>query len=86
MSPIAAVQTNSRQKQHQSIVPYHDRLVTRKQLSEWLGIGTDRLSTWAKLGQGPPALRIGRKRAYKVGDVLEWLEKQAVSASSEAQG
>jgi hypothetical protein len=86
MSAFAAVQTNSRQKQHQSFVPYRHRLVTRKQLSEWLGIGTDRLSVWAKLGQGPPSIRIGRKRAYRVGAVLDWLEKQAVSAASEAEG
>ena len=85
MSPIA-VQTNSGKTSQQSTIPLRYRLVSRKELSVWLDITPDRLSVWAKLGQGPPPIRIGRKRAYKVGDVLEWLEKQSVSAASEAEG
>jgi hypothetical protein len=86
MSPIAAVQTNSRKASHQSIIPFRHRLVSRRELSAWLDITPDRLSVWAKLGQGPPAIRIGRKRAYQVGAVLDWLEQQSVSAASEAEG
>ena len=85
MSPIA-VQTNSGKTSQQSTIPLRYRLVSRKELSVWLDITPDRLSVWAKLGLGPPPIRIGRKRAYKVGDVLEWLEKQSVSAASEAEG
>jgi hypothetical protein len=85
MSALAAVQTGPRQNS-QSFVLYRDRLISRKQLSEWLDITPDRLSVWAKLGQGPPSIRIGRKRAYQVGAVLDWLEKQSVSAASEAEG
>jgi hypothetical protein len=88
MYPTAAVQTDSHPKfpKFQTFVPYRDRLISRKQLSEWLDITPDRLSIWATNGQGPPTIRIGRKRRYRVGSVLDWLAQQSVSAASEAEG
>ena len=74
MFPFAAIPAN------ESIVAYADRLITRQQLSRWLGITADRLSIWAQRGVGPRALRVGRyKTRYRIGDVLDWLDKQDVT-------
>ena len=69
-----------------SIIAYPDRLITRQELSRWLGISVDRLSIWAQEGQGPRALRVGLyKTRYRIGDVLEWLAKQDVSGAPTAR-
>lgn len=63
-----------------SAIAYQDRLITRQELSRWLGISVDRLSIWAQEGHGPRALRVGLyKTRYRIGDVLEWLAKQDAS-------
>jgi hypothetical protein len=85
MSLLSAVQTGPRQD-FQSFIPLRHRLLTRKQLGAWLDITPDRLTIWARLGQGPPVIRVGRRRLYQVGSVLDWLAKQSVSAASEAEG
>jgi hypothetical protein len=60
------------------VIRYEDQLLTRRQAAEWLGVTVDCLSRWALAGRGPRALRVGQhKTAYKVGSILEWLDRQS---------
>jgi hypothetical protein len=35
---------------------------------------------WASVGQGPPSMRLGRRRVWRLQTVREWLAAQEVSA------
>jgi predicted DNA-binding transcriptional regulator AlpA len=51
-----------------------DQLLTRHQLTAILPVSYQTLARWCAEGEGPPWLKIGRRVAYRAGDVRIWLE------------
>ena len=62
-----------------------DRLLIRSEasekLKEWFGpaghIGPACLAKYAVTGGGPPYLKIGRRVAYREGDLFKWAKSRA---------
>jgi DNA-binding transcriptional MerR regulator len=56
-----------------------DRLLTTEEVRSLLrGEVSDRtLRRWAAKGEGPPVIRIGNARYYRLGDYREWLAARA---------
>ena len=68
-----------------------DALLTPKQTGEILGVAAKTLERWRSEDLGVPWVRIGRRVAYRVGDVRVWIRSQrcgvkppAVEVSPEA--
>jgi predicted DNA-binding transcriptional regulator AlpA len=58
-----------------------DRLLTRKQVAEFLGIQTATLARWKWAGKdGPPHVNVGRSIRYRQSDVEAWMKSDAVAA------
>jgi len=49
------------------------RLLTTKQLSEYMQIPVRTIEGWRLAGLGPPYARMGKHVRYSVPDVLDWL-------------
>lgn len=55
-----------------------ERLLTRRQVAEWLGVQPQTIAKWKWAGQdGPPSINIGRAVRYRQSDVEAWLWKRA---------
>ena len=52
----------------------NERLLTRREVGEFLKIPPATLAAWAYKGLGPPYLRVGRHALYRESELLEWLE------------
>ena len=53
------------------------RLATLGEVSEFLQVPPKSLHRWRSVGEGPPALKVGRHLRYRWGDVESWLETRA---------
>ncbi len=42
--------------------------------AEYMGVAPSTLRNWRSRRQGPPYLRVGRRRLYAVADLDRWLE------------
>jgi predicted DNA-binding transcriptional regulator AlpA len=51
-----------------------DQLLTRRQLTTILPVSYQTLARWSSTGDGPAWLKVGRRVAYRAGDVREWLD------------
>jgi excisionase family DNA binding protein len=51
-----------------------ERLLSRQQVAEWLGVPAGTLARWAYVGEGPRFFKIGRHCRYDESDVKTWLE------------
>ena len=59
----------------QSVVS--DRLLTRVEAAEYLGIRPQTLATWSLSGRyGLPVIRVGRAVRYRLSDLDAWLAKR----------
>lgn len=60
------------------------RLLTQKELAEYLNKSTAwcERARWA--GEGPRFIKLGRHVRYRADDVLAWIEESARSCSGEA--
>jgi len=47
----------------------------RREAARFLGVSVDTLDRLHKLGKGPPAVLIGRRRVYTESKLQEWLDK-----------
>jgi predicted DNA-binding transcriptional regulator AlpA len=52
------------------------RTIDREQAAAAIGVSVRTLDTLDATGKGPKALRIGRRRLYRVSDLEAWLEQQ----------
>ncbi|WP_158887911.1 helix-turn-helix domain-containing protein [Amycolatopsis anabasis] len=52
------------------------RLLSPRELADYLGITLNTLYVWNTRGQGPRRYRVGRHVRYRLADVDAWLEKQ----------
>ena len=60
-----------------------DRLLTRREAAEFLGMRTQTLAKWAVSGQHLPMVKVGsRSVRYKLSDLVAFVERQTVGASS----
>lgn len=53
-----------------------DRLATREEVADYLGVPRGTLTQWAYKRVGPPYKIIGRHARYRWADVERWLETQ----------
>lgn len=58
-----------------------DRLLTPRQLAEYLEVPVATLYAWRYRHEGPPAFRVGRHLRYRWGDVQDWVNEQLESPS-----
>jgi excisionase family DNA binding protein len=54
-----------------------ERLLSPKEVAEYLGVPVVTLYAWRHRGAGPTASRVGRHLRYRREDVERWLERQA---------
>jgi len=54
----------------------HDQgtLLTTDEVARMCRVGRTTLYKWAQRGQGPAALRVGRRSLYRLSDVERWLD------------
>ena len=50
-----------------------DGYMTEEELAEEIGRGVRTLARWRSLGEGPPAVRLGRQLLYRRTSVATWL-------------
>jgi hypothetical protein len=54
-----------------------ERMLSRAEVGDRLGIPPATLAAWASAGSGPRYFRVGRHARYREVDVIAWLELQA---------
>jgi len=52
-------------------------LLSVTELATYLGVPDSTLYLWRSRGEGPPAVKIGKRLRYRTADVVAWLESQA---------
>jgi predicted DNA-binding transcriptional regulator AlpA len=52
-------------------------LATLAEVAAFLQVPPKTLHRWRSVGEGPPALKVGRHLRYRWGDVEAWLETRA---------
>lgn len=52
-----------------------DRLLTAKDLADYLGRPVATLYAWRYRGLGPPAIRMGRELRYRESEVIAWMDR-----------
>ncbi len=57
-----------------------DRLLTPRQLAEYLEVPVATLYAWRYAGEGPPGFRIGKHLRYRSSAVDEWVRDQLETA------
>lgn len=58
-----------------------DRLLTQKEVAEWIGMSEAWLEMCRFKGKGIPYIKIGRSCRYRTSDVQAWLDKHFVAAN-----
>lgn len=59
------------------------KLLTTDQLSELIGVRSDTLRHWRRLGNGPTFLKIGGHVRYKADVVEAWIDSRARTSTSQ---
>jgi excisionase family DNA binding protein len=55
-----------------------ERLLTRGEVAEFLGVPVKTVAAWAYTGRGPAFVRIGKHSRYDPADVRAWIERQRI--------
>jgi len=50
-----------------------ERLLTSREVAEWLAVSYSTLDTWCFEGTGPRYHKVGRNRRFRASDVEAWL-------------
>lgn len=53
-----------------------ERLLTMREVADWLGVPLGTAYVWRSRGGGPPGIRVGRHVRYRRQDVERWLEQR----------
>jgi predicted DNA-binding transcriptional regulator AlpA len=72
--------------QHVALLPLpvsDDELIPASRLSAFIPIAAQTLARWRCEGQGPAFVKIGRRVAYRAGDVRAWLRQRVRSNTIE---
>ena len=59
-----------------------ERLMTRVEAAEFLGVPPKTLASWAYRREGPPFYKVGRHARYNVEQLERWLETKRVETSA----
>lgn len=62
-----------------------ERLLSRAEVEVHFGLSRRFLELAAVKGDGPPMIRIGRRRFYRVCDLRRWIESRRVMSTSESE-
>jgi predicted DNA-binding transcriptional regulator AlpA len=62
--------------------PETHQLATLAEVAVFLQVPPKTLHRWRSVGEGPPALKVGRHLRYRWRDVEAWLETRADGRSS----
>jgi excisionase family DNA binding protein len=55
-----------------------ERLLTRQEVADRLGVPVKTVATWAYTGVGPRYIRVGKHARYRSADVEAWCRKNEV--------
>jgi len=58
-----------------------DRLLSRRDVAELLGIRTQTLGVWGMTGRNLPVVKVGRRVRYRLSDVEAFVRRQTRPAS-----
>ena len=62
-----------------------DRLLTRKEAADYLGVKEITLAIWKSTQRYPiPVVKVGRLAKYRFGDLLKFVEKRTVNKEIDA--
>jgi len=61
-----------------------ENLLTPEDLAQQLAMPVATLKYWRATGQGPEAVRIGRRVRYRPSAIETWLQKQRITADDAA--
>lgn len=56
-----------------------DKLLTSKEVAEYLGVHPQTMDRWASKGTGPSYYKIEGARRYPEAELIAWLEARKVS-------
>lgn len=59
-----------------------DRLLSPKELAEYLGIPLSTIYKWNYSGEGPRRLKLGKHCRYRTADVDRWLDSQQTTSAA----
>lgn len=59
-----------------------DRLLTTRQLADYLSVPVATLYAWRHGGDGPPGFRIGKHLRYRSSDVNRWIQQRLDTTNS----
>lgn len=62
-----------------------NRLMTTTETADYLRIKKITLEQWRLKGKGPQFLKIGRCVRYRMSDILGYIDKMAVSSTTQAE-
>lgn len=62
-----------------------ERLMSRREVAEYLDVPEATLARWAYAGGRPSYFRVGRHTRYRREDVFAWLEKQRTQDATAAR-
>ncbi len=59
---------------------HRDRLLTVRELADYLGVPVTTLYQWRYRREGPPGFRAGRHLRYRWGEVEAWIEDRLATS------
>jgi excisionase family DNA binding protein len=62
-----------------------NELLNDSEAAEYLRLQRQTMAAWRCRGRGPSFIRVGRRVYYKKSTLDEWLERQTVVISSQAE-
>lgn len=57
-------------------MPEPERLLSVREVAEWLGLGEGTIYNLRSRGEGPPGFRVGGLVKYDRAEVSQWLQQQ----------
>jgi predicted DNA-binding transcriptional regulator AlpA len=72
--------TNPKHEGRQNKMAIH--YLTADELEEMTGTPASTFRYWASIGEGPPSIKLGRRRVWKRDQVEKWLAKQEAMKST----
>src|SRR3954452_6639839 len=64
--------------------PSDEALVPAHRLPAHIGVANQTLARWRYEGQGPKFVKVGRRVAYRAGDVRAWLHNRTYAHTAQA--
>jgi excisionase family DNA binding protein len=52
-------------------------LLTATDVADYLGVPVSTIHFWRGRGQGPAAIKVGRRLVFRAEDLAEWIQEQA---------